>query len=393
MNKIALNVIVGNGDAAVLERCLKSAAPAGFDEVVVTRTAEDKDVNDIAEKYATKNEYFEWADNFAEARNYCLKKTDADYVMTMDADDYIRASDALGFYKAFQHVRRNGEYDFYIVDYITGINADGTPTRVIPKPRIFRNCAYLKWVGAIHEYLSIDSEKNKYIKLAGVSVVHKRERKWNAERNLRTMELELDKNPDDARTRFYYAKEMFEGGDRERGVKLLEEFVDNQKGHKEELCYSCICLATHYAYAVGEETQTINGDTVGKAETYANIGLSFSGKYAELYVILGDINDFNSRTQKAISCFQKALDSKMNGVLEQVADYYGYIPADRLSILFYKTCRFDESLFYNKLALNAKPNDERTIKNRQTIIDAIIEENEAIKNEAMNGNGKSKSSE
>jgi len=59
MVKLGLTLIVGGGDAEVLERCMKSVQGTLFDDVWITVTADDADIREVAGRYATRVLEFE----------------------------------------------------------------------------------------------------------------------------------------------------------------------------------------------------------------------------------------------------------------------------------------------------------------------------------------------
>ena len=79
---LGFNMIVGPGEADILERCLKSTEciKKYFDEIAIVCTSDDKEVWNVAKKY-TENVYkFEWIDDFSAARNYAKSKLNTEKV-------------------------------------------------------------------------------------------------------------------------------------------------------------------------------------------------------------------------------------------------------------------------------------------------------------------------
>ncbi|GAG44849.1 unnamed protein product [marine sediment metagenome] len=86
--KISASMIVKNEEVC-LEKCLQSIKD--LDEIVILDTGSTDKTGEIAQKYTNKyyaNEY-KWNDNFAEARNLSLSKCTGDFILTIDADEWL----------------------------------------------------------------------------------------------------------------------------------------------------------------------------------------------------------------------------------------------------------------------------------------------------------------
>ena len=88
---ISLCMIVKN-EEHYLARCLNNLKPL-VDELIVVDTGSDDSTRDIAEVFGAKVFDYEWQDDFAAARNFSLKKASGGWILVMDADEVIAASD------------------------------------------------------------------------------------------------------------------------------------------------------------------------------------------------------------------------------------------------------------------------------------------------------------
>jgi glycosyltransferase involved in cell wall biosynthesis len=80
-------MIVKN-EAANLEGCLAKAANF-VDEVVIVDTGSTDNTKQIAAKFTDKIYDFAWCDDFAAARNFSLAQAKNDWVLVLDADEYV----------------------------------------------------------------------------------------------------------------------------------------------------------------------------------------------------------------------------------------------------------------------------------------------------------------
>ena len=99
MNSIALVMIVRN-EARCIERCLLSARP-WVDEIWVLDTGSVDATAAIAQRCGARVAHFDWADDFAAARNAALALTDAPWRLVLDADEWItQGGDSLATLRA-----------------------------------------------------------------------------------------------------------------------------------------------------------------------------------------------------------------------------------------------------------------------------------------------------
>src|SRR5206468_11726649 len=71
-----------------LAACLQSAA-ALVDETIVVDTGSTDGTRELAAKLGARVFEFPWCDDFAAARNECIRYATGDYILWMDADERI----------------------------------------------------------------------------------------------------------------------------------------------------------------------------------------------------------------------------------------------------------------------------------------------------------------
>ena len=78
----------------VLENCLNSVKDL-VDEIIIVDTGSTDNTKEIAKKYTDKIYDFKWVDDFSKARNYSFSKATKDYILWLDADDYLAEKETL----------------------------------------------------------------------------------------------------------------------------------------------------------------------------------------------------------------------------------------------------------------------------------------------------------
>lgn len=89
--KINLVMIVKNEERS-LRRCLRSVNGL-VDEMIVVDTGSTDRTVEIAEKMGAKVFSFTWINDFSAARNYGLDRSDGDWNLILDGDEYLREAD------------------------------------------------------------------------------------------------------------------------------------------------------------------------------------------------------------------------------------------------------------------------------------------------------------
>lgn len=194
-------MIVRN-EAASLRTCLDSARPH-VDEIVVADTGSDDATVAIAQECGARVIPSVWRDDFAAARNRSLALASGDWILVLDADERLSGD-------AGSQLRAVLDAPGDVVAYLL---AQRTPTassavngmvRVEWLPRLFRNGAGARYVGAVHECIlpslagkgrvvrtDIAIEHDGYVRSADTV-------RAKALRNVRILLRGLERDPEDA---------------------------------------------------------------------------------------------------------------------------------------------------------------------------------------------------
>lgn len=190
-------MIVKNEEATI-ERCLESVKDL-VDEIVIVDTGSTDKTISIIKNYPNIFLYhFNWCDHFASARNFSIDKTSGDYVLVLDADEYIVNGTRKELEKVMEEnsIGRILIHSHFKKDNQT-YHSKGYVSRFFPSK--------VRYLGAIHEQL--DSEKPR-VKL-NITVKHDGYFEKNkSERNIPLLLKEIKKNPNDSYYLFQLGKEL-----------------------------------------------------------------------------------------------------------------------------------------------------------------------------------------
>ena len=128
---------------AALYRCLESVKPIA-DEIIVCDTGSSDRTMEIAREYTDQVYEIPWDDDFAAARNRSIEKATGDWVLWIDADEYLLGAENLGKYL------RDNMYNGYVIrQHHHAIDAEFKPDVPV---RLFRNRMGIRFFGCVHEH-------------------------------------------------------------------------------------------------------------------------------------------------------------------------------------------------------------------------------------------------
>lgn len=377
-NTIGLNIMATKGESEILDRCLSSVNKLDFiDKIYVLNTSEDRLVTDVAKKYTNHIYNMKWVNDFGFARNFILNKTDTEFVIWLDADDILEFSEESK--KIWQNVKKwifENHYDGYLIDYHIP-NELGIVNKT-SRCRIFKNYNKIQWHKAVHEYPTPEVDKGMRItKIQSkyVFVLHNSVKKLNesVDRNMKILESEYNKNPEDPFYHFYYARCLHNTLHYTKSIPLFKKYIDQRIGQSHNLYYASYLLASYYNND-GDILLEYNDEKfrLSLIENYCRIGLSFCDDYAEIYCLLGDVYFKKNRLIEAIEFYNKAFSCKTNTPGFKEIDKYREYPARQLMEIYFELKQYEQSLLYCKYAIDNASDKTLYIKPRKQILSELL---------------------
>lgn len=195
--KISLAMIVKNEEKNIA-RCLQSVKNLVDEIVIVDTGSTDNTINIIKEHQNVNLHHYEWCDDFSSARNYSIEKTTGDYILVLDADEYIisgtrndldliMSKNAIGRILVYSDFKKENQ-DLCSKNYIS---------RFFPKN--------VQYAGVIHEQLNSNLPRlkmNLIVKHSGYFNTKK------GERNIPLLIKAVKKNPTDPYYLYQLGKEL-----------------------------------------------------------------------------------------------------------------------------------------------------------------------------------------
>ncbi|MDA8305223.1 MAG: glycosyltransferase family 2 protein [Deltaproteobacteria bacterium] len=144
--RLSLCMIVKD-EVNCLQRCIDSVKDI-VDEIVIVDTGSTDGTLDLAKRYASKMAHIAWIDDFSYARNISIDMATGDWILILDADNYIK-----------------NEFCSYLLQLITKPNMlayqlmirdnyDGTYCDLYLNTRLFRRMPSVMYTGRVHEQVT-----------------------------------------------------------------------------------------------------------------------------------------------------------------------------------------------------------------------------------------------
>ena len=189
-----------------------------WEQIVVDTGSTDRTAQ-IAQEMGAKLFRFDWIDDFAAAKNHAIRQAGGDWIVFLDADEYLSPEDTeklLPLLEGLSGERENAVTAAWVqtdgreaflaeaagsgLENRVTVRADGSRGSALAGTvvRIFRNQPGLLYRGRIHEQLSMEGgEVSCYDASASLSVLHtgytpeEMEEKKKTERNIRLLQKEV----------------------------------------------------------------------------------------------------------------------------------------------------------------------------------------------------------
>ena len=207
--KLSVCMIVKNEESCIV-KCLESVKEA--DEIIIVDTGSTDKTISIAKEFTDKvYTDYKWNDDFSQARNHSLAKCTGDWILAIDADEWLG--------NTIQEIKDSIESTKEEGIYVT-IAGDTMKHQFM---KLFKRAPHIKWKGAIHNYMSITKGANSKIILhTGYSAAHKQD----PTRALRILTKVVKEQPDCVREKYYLAREHYYRHDWRLAIYYYDEYLE-----------------------------------------------------------------------------------------------------------------------------------------------------------------------
>ena len=354
MATLAAAIIVGKNEAFELRRLLESIQGTLFDQICVTTTQGDPEVEAVARELATTVTSFTWVDDFAAARNFSFQQATTSHVMWLDSDDILKPAS----YARLLEIKKGLDaVDMVLMPYNYGHDAQDNPSTVLPRERIVRNDqTKIRWNDPIHEYLNMDAGLRTHSESIA-AVDHYRMKPFNASRNLTIHKRVWESGNMSPRQMFYYAKDLMDSGLAEEAVPMFERYLMGPTDFNDNKAVACIRLANHYRE---------KGD-IRAHLSFLRKGMSYNDRYAEFPFMLGEYYKSQNDLQAAKGYYEDAASKELNAGMSMQAEFYEFLPCDRLFLIHANQGDLEKAAHYCDRVLKVDPANATYLNNRRLL--------------------------
>ncbi|OKP90518.1 glycosyl transferase [Paenibacillus helianthi] len=235
MIEISLCMIVRNEENS-LPRCLSSVASI-VDEIIIVDTGSTDRTQEIAASFGAVIYDFTWIEDFSAARNFAFSKATKDYILWLDADDYLKDRDQ-ELFRALKHSLPE-HVDSVNMPYNLAFDSAGHVITSLRRNRLVRRSCNFKWIGPVHEYLEVYGPSFS----SDVCITHDKDKAFT-DRNLRIYQKRAAAGEVfSPRDQFYYANELRDHGRNEEACEYYNLFLKGGLGWVEDNYQACLRLA------------------------------------------------------------------------------------------------------------------------------------------------------
>lgn len=218
---LSLCMIVKN-EEKVLKRCLDSVYGI-VDEIIIVDTGSTDSTKEIALKYVDKIYEFEWTNSFADARNYAQKQANGEWILVLDADEYVDRESLQQLVTILKNSK--DDIDGYDVTIYNFMGTYGERVLQHKSTRIYRNVPNIRYYRSIHEQLRKNENQELTTEMIPFIIYHSgymtqtvKEKNKN-ERNAELIEKELNASNSKGFDYFNLANEYLSKAEVEEALK------------------------------------------------------------------------------------------------------------------------------------------------------------------------------
>ena len=358
--KISVTSIVKN-ESAVIGRCLDSTKDIAFEHIYVDTGSSDDSIAIIENKVGTCY-HTTWEGDYAKARNYGVRKCSGDWVLVLDADEWLLPESVKNIKKILAETPEDTwEILVRVQDYT---DPSMVATYIVYGHRLFRNHKGILWGGKGHEALT--TPLNHRTQDSRIVVMHDKtpsavspippKPNESAQVFIENFLEAIKNNPKDARSMFYLANTYM-------GRHMFKEAIEwylkyfETSGWKDERYQARYFCARCYM-ALGEFTL---------AREMMLDGYEERDDRNEGELILGTLAFKQNKYRQALMWFNLAKDKmeycKEHGLPDTLlfleGRAYTYEPYDWLAFTYWKLGNKEKAREYTLKALEILPNNER----------------------------------
>lgn len=346
-NGFTLSVcLIAKDEEETISRVL-TCAKEFADEIIVVDTGSRDNTKNIAKTFTKKVFEFEWNDDFSSARNFAFDKASCDFLMWLDADDFV-TNENIEKIKDLKCSQNN--FDVCMCKYALDIDEKGKAHFIFDRERILKRSQNFKWVGKVHESIC---PRGKII-YSDITIEHRKIKQNKPARNLKIYrKMKRQKEDFSPRELYYYARELYFNNFLSSAIKNLKNFLKIPGTYPPDNLSAYIMLSDCF----------MQKNMQKHAKNALFECLSRHNPTSELCCKLAKIFENENKNEQAIFWYNAALICTNKSGFNSL-DYSSIIPYIELSKLYY-TIDYQLAKSFHILAKTTAPNNKAVLFNEQ----------------------------
>ncbi|MCL5071241.1 MAG: tetratricopeptide repeat protein [Actinobacteria bacterium] len=337
---VAVCMIVKNEEKN-LPVCLSSLKKIA-DEIIIIDTGSTDHTVEVAKTFGATVKSMTWDGNFSGARNLSIKDVKSDWILYLDADEYLDNSAKI-FLQNLAVISKPKAY-YVKIKSLLSVNNENIYTEHY-MVRLFNNRSGFKFKDFIHEQLILEDEAEYERDVCPIVLWHTgytekavNDRKKN-ERNYNLLLKAIEANPDNPFNYYNMGVNLFSTQDHRNAIKYFDLTIKKLAGKQVAYLPFCYSFKSSCYASLGEYKQ---------AAREAKEALKIIPNFKEAYFNLANAYYYLNKFEKAIENFKNALEAKeeilLGGVLDSgVSSWKTY---NGLGITYLKKADYDSAIYY-----------------------------------------------
>lgn len=262
--------VIAKNEQDCISRCLQSIQ-AIVDEIILVDTGSSDNTVELAEGFGARIFHYAWNDDFAAARNYALDQASSQWIIFLDADEYIDADKAGNIRPLLNKLHGNRKIHAITCVMRHTSGWDGPYMGLTQAVRIYRNSPQIRYCGRIHESIC-----KGMLPVQGMSVgeniltVHHTGYTETALtekslRNLAYLEKDLADHTTNQYTYYYLSQSYLNLGEHEKAIHFARQALADDRIASTFIAYKPYVYMLKSLKLLGSSKQTELAQTLAEA--------------------------------------------------------------------------------------------------------------------------------
>lgn len=273
------------------------------DEIIVVDTGSTDRTKELAGAYGAVIYDYPWQDDFSAPRNFAITKASGDWILFMDADEVLVSPES--FRQEWEKLLEEAECDIILLRR-WDIDSLREKKQTVSdfSPRLFRNCAELRYQGRIHEQIvKSHGELKKIFAPEAMSMWHTGYQPQviaeKLQRNLAILQMEIAQHGELPQYQYYLADCYYGLGRYQEAREAEEKYLRGDT--------TIIGSELHPYHIILECMRKLGTDLQVMLEFAQKVRQKYAG-YPEFYAEEGMIRSALGQYRQALSLLMRALE-------------------------------------------------------------------------------------